>query len=251
MRSALVLFAASMLIAACKKEQPAPPPLVPPSSATPAMPAAAGGLKGKVLETMASGGYTYLKLSTAEGESWAAVPQSNVAVGAEVVVANPMPMDGFESKTLNRRFDRISFGTAVSTASGTPAEAPGAAAGAPAHPPAQAAADLAEVKVEKAQGPEGRTVAEVFSQKQSLKDSKVAVKGKVVKVSSGILGKNWVHLRDGSGTADQQDNDLTITTQDVAAVGEVVVAKGVVHLDRDFGAGYSYPVIVEEATLAK
>jgi hypothetical protein len=78
----------------------------------------------------------------------------------------------------------------------------------------------------------------------------VAVRGKVVKYNEGILGKNWLHLRDGSGTAGK-DDDLAVTTQGKAAVGDVVVVRGPLHLDRDFGAGYAYALIVEDAEVGK
>jgi hypothetical protein len=112
-------------------------------------------------------------------------------------------------------------------------------------------ADVGSVKVDKAAGPDARTVAEVYAQKAQLKEKKVAVRGKVVKFSAGIMGRNWVHLRDGSGAQDKGTNDITVTTGDQAAVGDVVVAKGVVRTDKDFGAGYAYPVIVEDAKLSK
>jgi hypothetical protein len=79
----------------------------------------------------------------------------------------------------------------------------------------------------------------------------VAVRGKVVKYNPGIMGKNWIHLRDGSGSNEKKDNDLTVTTSDSAAVGGVVLVKGRVHLDRDFGSGYVYSVIIEDAKVSK
>jgi hypothetical protein len=105
------------------------------------------------------------------------------------------------------------------------------------------------VKVAKAKGADARTVAEVYGQKGKLKGKTVAVRGKVVKFSPGIMGKNWVHLRDGTGG--QGSNDLTVTTGDHVAVGDVVVARGKVTTDRDFGSGYAYPVMLEEAKVAK
>ena len=78
----------------------------------------------------------------------------------------------------------------------------------------------------------------------------MTIRAKVVKYNAGIMGKNWLHLRDGSGKADK-DNDLTVTSNDVAKVGDVVVIKGAVRTDKDFGAGYAYPVIVEDAKIAK
>jgi hypothetical protein len=109
---------------------------------------------------------------------------------------------------------------------------------------------LGDVKVPKASGPDARTVAEAWAQRTALKEKPVAIRGKVVKFNQGIMGKNWVHLRDGSGTAGK-DNDITVTTGDVAQVGDVVLAKGTLRVDKDFGAGYAYPVIVEDAKLSK
>jgi hypothetical protein len=109
--------------------------------------------------------------------------------------------------------------------------------------------DVGDVKVEKAKGADARTIAEVYAQKAALKEKPVAVRGKVVKFNEGIMGRNWVHLRDGTGK--QGTNDLTVTTNDKASVGDVVTAKGTVRTDKDFGAGYAYPVIVEDASVTK
>ena len=149
-------------------------------------------------------------------------------------------------------------------AGGAPVGAPpaGAPAGMPpgGMPPGMAAqhaaaaagpADVGEVKVAKATGPNAKTIAEVYGQKGQLKEKVVAVRGKVVKYNSGIMGKNWIHLRDGTGAQGKGDNDITVTTGDVAAVGDVIIVTGTVRLDKDFGAGYAYPVIIEEATIAK
>lgn len=211
-----------------------------------------GALRGKVLETLESGGYSYLRLATASGEIWAAVPRSAVAAGAEVGIANPIPMDGFESKTLKRTFDRIVFGTLAgqqsesetslkmpmdSNHAGVIRQLQGEA-----HQPA--AANPA-IKVDRAAGPAGHTVAELYAGKSALKDQQVMVRGQVVKSSANILGRNWLHLQDGSG------GDLVVTTRDAAAVGEVVLVSGTLRLERDFGAGYRYDLLVEDARLAR
>ena len=130
----------------------------------------------------------------------------------------------------------------------------------PGHPPVGATPQSAaasgstavqDVKVAKANGPNGKTVADIHAQHDTLKEKPVAVQGKVVKFNAGIMGRNWIHLRDGSGSAEKGDNDITITTQDQAAVGDVVTAKGTVRLDRDFGAGYNYPIIIEDAKITR
>jgi hypothetical protein len=230
--------------------------------------AGAGSVSGKVAERMNAGGYTYLRLTTAQGDVWAAVPETTTAVGADVVIEKPMPMNGFESKTLGRKFDQLYFGTlggagggaAPVAAQGASGSQPTTGAGSqpmaldpnmPHGPTATVPAAMGPISVAKATGPDARTVSEVFAQKAALKDKPVTVRGKVVKFSGGVMGKNWVHLRDGSGGDATKDNDLTFTTQSVVAVGDEVTAKGVVHTDKDFGAGYFYAVIVEEATVTK
>jgi len=105
------------------------------------------------------------------------------------------------------------------------------------------------IKVEKAKGADAYTVSETYEKAGKLDKKTVVVRGKVVKVSKGIMGKNWVHLRDGSGDSGKGTNNLVVTTQAVPKVGDVVTAKGTLSKDKDFGAGYKYKVIVEEATV--
>lgn len=106
-------------------------------------------------------------------------------------------------------------------------------------------------KIAKAAGADAKTVAEVFEGRAALKDKSVSVRGKVVKVNAGIMGKNWVHLQDGSGSAAKGTHDLIVTTQETAAVGDVVTARGLVRTDVSLGSGYAYEVLVEEAKLRK
>ncbi len=126
-------------------------------------------------------------------------------------------------------------------------------------PPAEMAAqhkavatgpDVKVQKVAKATGADGRTVEEIWAQREKLKGKPVAVRGQVVKFTP-VMGKNFLHLRDGTGSADTNNNDVTVTTGDSAAVGDVVTAKGTVIVDKDFGAGYAYPVLVDDAKVTK
>jgi hypothetical protein len=261
MRRLTLVLSVALAVAGCKKKEPAPPPT---AAAEAAPPAAAGGasIKGKVLERLDAPPYSYLKLQTAEGEAWAAVPKTEVANGQEVTVTGAMPMTGFESKTLKRKFDTVYFGTlggegapAQPAAAAPPAmgagEGMGQAGMAAQHAAAAAGpSDVGDVKVPKASGADARTIAEVYAQRNALKEKPVTLRGKVVKFNEGIMGRNWIHVRDGSGSAGK-DNDLTITTNDRAAVGDVVVVKGTVRTDKDFGSGYAYPVIIEDAKVAK
>jgi hypothetical protein len=221
-----------------------------------AAPAVGQGLTGKVLERIDASPYCYLRIQTAQGEVWAAVPEAKIEKGTEVTVANPMLMNNFESKTLNRTFAAVYFGT-LAPAGGAPAAptAPAAMPGAPTAPQGQSGAPVVAMeavsKVDKATGADARTVAEVWAQKGALKEKTVSIRGKVVKYNGGVLGKNWMHLQDGSGEVGKSNHDITVTSQDVAAKGDVVTIKGVVRLDKDFGAGYTYAVIVEDAKVVK
>lgn len=259
-RLSAVLFVA-VAVAGCKKSEP--PAIAPPAAAPNAVEAAeaappAASVKGKVLERLDAPPYSYLRIQSGKEEVWAAVPKAEVAKGAEVTVLNAMPMADFESQTLKRKFAVVFFGTLEGSA---PAAAPGTPPPGMENSPAgmaqqhakaaQGPVNVGDVKVPRAAGAEARTVAEVYAQKGALKEKPVTIRGKVVKFNPGIMGKNWVHLQDGSGKADKGDNDITVTTQDMTSVGDTVVVKGMVRVDKDFGAGYAYPVIVEDAKVTK
>ena len=119
------------------------------------------------------------------------------------------------------------------------------------HAGAAKAVDVGNVKVPKATGPDARTVAEIVAKGAELKDKTVVVRGKVVKYTPDVLGKNWVHLRDGSGSASDGTNDVLVTTKDETKIGDVVLARGTVRTDVNLGSGYAYKVLVEEAKLQK
>jgi hypothetical protein len=210
--------------------------------------AAAKVVAGEVLEVKDVEGYTYLRLKTAQGEIWAAVATAPVKKGAKVTIGNATFMTDFQSKALNKKFDRIVFGNLVSGPGAAPKPGSDVAA---AHAGLGKTADTADVRVPKASGANARTVAEIMTKPADVKDKPALVRGKVVKYSPGIMGKNWIHLRDGTGSAADKTNDLLVTTTEQTKVGDVITAKGVVRVDKDFGAGYTYKAMVEDATLQK
>lgn len=199
-------------------------------------------LKGTVLEVKEVESYTYLRLKTASGEVWAAVTKAAVKTGDEVTLGKVTVMTNFESKSLKKTFPTIYFGSLAGGGSAMPAGHPA---------PAEAAAAPADVRVDKATGANARTVAEIVGQGAKLKDKPVVVRGKVVKYNPGIMGKNWLHLRDGTGSEAAGNNDILVTTLHEAKLGDVVTVKGIVHANKDFGGGYAYKVLVEDATLQK
>jgi hypothetical protein len=208
---------------------------------------------------MNSGGYTYANVEKKDGSTaWIAVPETKITVGSTVVFKPGMPMGSFFSKSLNRKFESIIFSPGVAgDESGKDKDkvkelahkGVDLSAGLPKGD--KDAAIIAKVAVEKAAGKDARTVAEIFEQKDALADKTVVVRGKVMKASSGIMGRTWIHLRDGSGDPDKGTNNLIVTSQTTPAVGEVVTIKGTLGRNREFGAGYNYDVIVEDAEIIK
>jgi hypothetical protein len=206
----------------------------------PAMAAPSGSVvTGVILEVKDVDSYTYIRLKTKDGETWAAVSTAPLKVGATVTIGDAMVMKNFESKSLKKTFPSIVFGNlgGSNKSVGDP------------HAGSPKVADTTPIKVPKATGANARTVAEVITKSAELKDKPVRVRGKVVKYSGAIMGKNWIHLRDGSGTDADNTNDILVTSATPAKLGDVVTVAGVVRVNKDFGAGYSYKVLIEEATI--
>ncbi len=218
----------------------------------PAAPAAASSVvSGEVLESMDVDMYTYIRLKTKDGETWAAVGKTQIKKGATVTIQNAMTMRNFESKSLKKTFPSIVFGSLGGAAAGAGASGGSGMPMDAAHANAGNSAQTPLVKVAKATGANAYTVGDVAGKAATLKDKPVQVRGQIVKYSEGIMGKNWVHLRDGTGDAAKGSNDLLVTTKDQAKVGEVVLINGTLRTDKDFGAGYSYKVLVEDATIKR
>ncbi len=216
-----------------------------------------GAFSGKVAETMDAGGYTYVLVDTGSNKIWAAAPQFPVKKGDAVAVPDAMPMTGFHSRTLNRDFDVVYFAGAISVNGTNPAAATlppghpaidGGAGGQlpPNHPPMAGATEppkLDFTDLKPAEG--GKTVAEIYAASEQLAGKLVKVRGKVVKYNAEIMGRNWLHIQDGTGSV--SGNDLLVTSDGRAKLGDTVVVVGTVATNRDFGAGYKYRVMVEDA----
>jgi len=245
------LFGLSLLTA-CSQDTPAPAPKKPSEQSSQPVKAAATeakvpGKSGTVLETMDAATYTYLKVDTGTETFWAATNKTLIKIGDAVVVPEGTPMPNFYSKSLDRTFEMVYFVSSVlvggEMAGAAPADMPAG------HPPMTGSPTVAEKAdvdfsgITTVEG--GVTVADVYANKAELAGKSIKVRGKVVKYSAQIMGKNWLHIQDGSGT--EGSNDLTITTTVEAKVGDTVLASGVLAVDRDFGYGYQYGVIVEDA----
>ena len=241
----------------------------PPTTATEPAPQTntsnSSALSGKVIETIDVPQYTYLHLDTGSGKVWAAVQTAKVTKGSTVTIADAMKMEQFRSKTLKRTFDVIYFGSLGNSAVG------GSAAGLPTgHPDISGSNPLAGGMGQGAVHQDihrwARRIpnrpmcprstrrrarmpleSQRFAARKNFAGKQVRVRGAVVKVTPGINGKTFLHLRDGSGDAAKQDNDLAVTTQAVPKKGDVVTLEGTLQTNVDIGIGYHYPALLEDA----
>jgi len=201
---------------------------------------AASGYTGTVIETMNTAGYTYVHVDTGKEKVWAAAPECQVKVGDKVTVPQGAPMKNYHSKTLDRTFDVVYFVGAINKP-GEGQTSPAGSVKMPSVSPGKTPAiplDLSNIKK-----PEnGKTVEEIYSQKTDLAGKQIILRGKVVKFSPEIMGKNWIHVQDGTGT--KGTNDLTVTSSVVVKTGDTILVEGKVVKDKDFGYGYKYDVII-------
>lgn len=204
------------------------------------------GYTGNVAETINTGGYTYVQVDTGSEKIWAAAPEFEVNVGDEVSVPKGMPMKDYYSKTLDRTFDVVYFVANISIAGAGQATAQlpeGHPGSTHKNIPVSASKNIDFSGIKKPGG--GKTIAEIYDEKDKLAGKEVTLRARVVKYNPNIMGKNWIHLQDGTGTEDT--HDLTVNTATNVEVGDTVLVSGVLVIDRDFGYGYQYDVIIEDA----
>ncbi len=225
----LVLFAIGFT--ACeKKEEPKE------KSANQATMPAEDVHKVVVVDNMNASSYTYLKVKENDSEYWIAVPQMEVKKGETLYFGKSMEMKNFHSEALKKDFESILFVDHVS-------QTPENMSAVPNHPKVTTTKEDLSVKPLSS----GKTIAQIYSEKNELAGKNVKVRGKVTKFNPNIMGRNWIHIQDGTGSSNNYD--LMITSKDIVKVGDVVVAEGTVAINKDFGAGYSYPVMIEDANV--
>ncbi|HUI28171.1 MAG TPA: hypothetical protein VL403_18980 [Candidatus Kryptonia bacterium] len=231
-----------------------------PAAADPPAPSdgALSKVTGKVVATMNADIYTYVQVDDGSKKIWAAAPKFAVAVGDQVVVPDGIPMRDFHSKTLDRTFDVVYFVSGIQVVGAESAKdlvtsahsaSPNGASPHGTSPHVAAGASAASVdlsNIRKADG--GQTVAELFAGKAGLAGKDVVVRGRVVKYTPEVMGKNWLHVQDGSGSTGT--NDLAVSTHTAAAVGNTVLVHGKLTTDKDYGFGYHYDLIIEDATVS-
>lgn len=195
--------------------------------------------RAEVIEAIQTSSYTYLKVEKGGQEQWIAINKQEVLPGDVIYYDEGLEMKNFESPELGRTFESVYFVSEISSE-------PGAAdphAGMMGDQPMKPVLNKEDIQVEQPEG--GVNIAELYAHRSNYAGQTVKVRGQVTKVNTGIMGRNWVHIQDG--TADGDNFDLTITTGNEPNVGDVVTYSGTISLEKDFGYGYYYPVILEDA----
>jgi len=181
--------------------------------------------------------YSYLNVSEDGDKYWIAIPRKEVQVGSTYFYKGGLLKKNFESKEYNRVFETIYLVSEVIP-----------------HPSNIASSERIDqskkdeissepVSVDPVEG--SIKLAELFADPDKYNGKLIQVTGKCVKVNPQIMGRNWVHIQDGSG----KGLDLTITTTENVNLDAIVTFKGTIALNKDFGAGYKYDVIMETASL--
>nr|MBF0222474.1 DNA-binding protein [Desulfobulbaceae bacterium] len=198
-------------------------------------------LSGNVVETMNSGGYTYIQLDKNGSRQWVAIPESLIRVGDEVIVSPGVSMGAYSSSTLGRSFDEIIFSAGIKeitkrvVGSGSIDES--------------SEAKKEDLNIEKAPGDNAYRIEEIFAQKKALDGKNVTVRGKVVKISK-YQGKTWLRIVDGTGSRKRGNHKLIVTSDHSLEKDEIVTVTGTVSADKSFGA-LAYEVVVEDAQIVK
>ena len=216
-------------LSACQKKEEAP------KTTDAKLPAGTHAVK--VVDFIDVPSYTYLQVNENGNEYWLAAPQMKVAKGETLYYSQGMEMKNFHSQTLNKTFDVIYFVQSVT-------KEPAAQNLETVHQQATSSAKE-NISVESLKG--GKTVSQIFSDKESLAGKTVMIRGKVTKYNPNIMSMNWIHIQDGTESAG--NFDLLVTSKDEASVGQTIVIEGKVAVNKDFGAGYSYPVMIEDAKI--
>lgn len=204
--------------------------------------------KIEVAEFMNGGGYTFLKGEENGNELWIAIREMPVEKGDVYYFSNAMEMKNFESKSLNKTFERILFVNDISkTLSAQKPAGSGDMSGmAVPEGHSKPKVDLVEnINVTHVEG--GATVEGIAKNKSLLNGKNLKIRGVVTKLNSGIMNRNWLHIQDGTKYEDYYD--VTVTSNQLAQVGETVLIEGILAVDKDFGAGYVYEYIIENAKI--
>jgi hypothetical protein len=198
----------------------------------------------KVEEVLQANNYTYLRVSEKGMEQWLAVPSMIASKGDVYYYRGGMEMQNFQSSDLGKVFESVLFLEQVYTTPPLPEIEEATAA--KTHTGLVKAKKM-DFSVDPAQ--DGITIAELFAGKEKYEGKTVKVRGAVTRFNPSILETNWIHIQDG--TEHEGQFDLAVTTDQTVEPGDIIIVEGKISLNKDFGYGYYYDVLMENATVSE
>lgn len=195
--------------------------------------------KAEVKEVIQTSSYTYLRVEKNKQDQWIAINKQEITIGAIIYYENGLKMNNFTSPELQRTFETVYFVQQISDSPikhDMPQQIQGTI-------PQKPVLTKLEIKIEQPEG--GTTIGDLYAKRNNFDGKSIKVRGKVTKVNLGIMNRNWIHIQDG--TSDGENFDLTITTDHEPKVGDEVTYSGILGLNKDFGMGYSYSILLENA----
>lgn len=193
--------------------------------------------EGVVVDVLNGGGYTYLQIEDAKKKYWVAVGGVKIEKGTEVRFTEELRAKDFDSPSLGRKFDEIVFASNLQYRTKVPESG-------------NLALISEQVKESPYKEKDTLSVKEAMQSCMTLSGKNIKIRGKVVKATPDILERNWIHIQDGTGEGSEVGR-IVFTSKELPKVGEIVTASGVVAVDKNFGSGYVYKIIVENSTFGK
>jgi hypothetical protein len=194
-----------------------------------------------VEEAVHAAGYTYLLVSEGRNKQWIAVTEMDVEIGSTYYYQGGLKMANFKSRELDRVFESVIFLDQISL---EPPSSTKEISVSEAHS-ATIPVDKLDISIAVAQ--DGITIADLASDLKSYDGKTVRIQGQVTKYNADIMDKNWIHIQDG--TEHNGTYDLTITSGIAVETGDILTFEGKIALNKDFGFGYFYEIIMEEAVI--
>lgn len=197
-----------------------------------------------VEEVLQTSQYTYILTKQDNQDLWLAISKMNMEIGSIYYYQDGLLMSNFKSQELDRTFDKIIF---VDELFSTPPTAKVESNSTDLIHSGSVSSEKNNISVAVADG--GISIADLYSKKNTYSGKVVKISGKVVKYNPEIMERNWIHLQDGTDFEGQFD--LTVTSNVNVSIGSIVTFEGLITLDKDFGYGYFYDVIMEDGKMVK
>lgn len=200
--------------------------------------------KIEVVEVLQTDSYTYLLGREDGSEMWIAIPKLDAKVGEFYYYQKGNIMRDFKSTQLDRTFDSLLFLGGVVNAKEVNDDMGGNMTLETKN--GKASKQKLTLDLSPAQG--GITVSELFAKPEKYEGKIVKIRGKITQYNKSIMGRNWIHMQDG--TEFEGQFDLIATSKMTAQTGDIITVEGTVTLNKDFGYGYFYKVLLENCTVA-